>query len=121
MSVGCAVRTMDQPFACSLRCARGTLQSFVRLIRASLDIKMAACSLVSVSATLTGCGRQAADGFVGYILNSQKVLQVIGDQEVACLKSSAIAFTVQGHEGQSAFRECTDLEGGANHVDISAA
>ncbi len=36
MSAGCAMRTMNQPLACSFRCARRTLPWFIELIRASL-------------------------------------------------------------------------------------
>ena len=54
MSVGCAVRTMVQPLACSLRCARRTLQWFFKFIRASL-VKMSgfAQRLVSLWIALT--------------------------------------------------------------------
>ena len=38
MSVGCAMRTMNQPLACYFRCARRTLPWFIELIRASLEI-----------------------------------------------------------------------------------
>ena len=37
MSVGCAMRTMNQQLACSSRCARRTLPWFIELIRASLE------------------------------------------------------------------------------------
>ena len=36
MSVGCAMRTMNQQLATSFRCARRTLHWFIELIRASL-------------------------------------------------------------------------------------
>ena len=38
MSVGCAMRTMNQQLVCSFRCARRTLPWFIELIRASLVI-----------------------------------------------------------------------------------
>ena len=42
MSVGCAMRTINQQLACSFRCARRTLHWFIELIRASLAIQAAA-------------------------------------------------------------------------------
>ena len=40
MSVGCAMRTMNQLLATSFRCARRTLHCFIELIRTSLATKI---------------------------------------------------------------------------------